>query len=364
MSDSAGLSAFSSDYRAARSKFREAARAAGAALEDYANPAAAPSGHSEKLTADVALLGPRDAGRVLLVNSGTHGVEAFAGSAIEIGFLAGRPALPDDVRVVMVHAINPHGFAWLRRVTEENVDLNRNFVDHGGPHPANDAYDALHPALCPERWDAASLAEMARAIEDYVDRNGAFALQAVVTRGQYRHPDGIFYGGKMPTWSNSTFRDILDRHVTGARRVAFVDLHTGLGAYGDAEMIGGASPSTPGGRRMRDWYGDIVTSPSAGTSSSAPLVGVIARSVREAARGADVISATLEFGTYPVRDVLHALLADNWLHAHGDLDSPLGREIKADIRKRLFPDEDGWKERVLTKGVEILNRTLAGLGDA
>ena len=358
------LAAFSPDYRAARSKFREAARAAGAALEDHVNPAAAPSGHGEKLTADVALLGPRDAGRVLLVNSGTHGVEAFAGSAIEIGFLAGRPALPNDVRVVMVHAINPHGFAWLRRVTEENVDLNRNFVDHDGPHPANDAYDALHPALCPERWDAASLAEMERAIEDYVDRNGAFALQAVVTRGQYRHPDGIFYGGKMPTWSNSTFRDILDRHVTGARRVAFVDLHTGLGAYGDAEMIGGASPSTPGGRRMRDWYGDIVTSPSTGTSSSAPLVGVIARSVREAARGADVISATLEFGTYPVREVLHALLADNWLHAHGDLDSPLGREIKADIRKRLFPDEDGWKERVLTKGVEILNRTLAGLGDA
>ena len=167
-----------------------------------------------------------------------------------------------------------------------------------------------------------------------------------------------------PTWSNSTFRDILDKHVTGARRIAFIDLHTGLGAYGAAEMIGGAGPSTPNGRRMRDWFGDIVTSPSAGNSSSAPLVGVIARSVREAAKGADVISATLEFGTYPVREVLHALLADNWLHAHGDVESPLGREIKADIRKRLFPDEDDWKERVLVQGVEILNRTLKGLGEA
>ena len=357
------LSAFSPDYPAARDKFRDAARAAGAALEDFVNPAKPPPGQDGELTTDVALLGPDDAKRVLLVNSGTHGVEAFAGSAIEIGFLAGLSALPNDVRIVLVHAINPHGFAWLRRVTEENVDLNRNFLDHDGSHPANDAYDALHPALCPERWDAPALAEMERTIEDYVHRNDAFALQAVVTRGQYDHPDGIFYGGKRPTWSNSTFRDILDRHVRGARRIAFVDLHTGLGGYGDAEMIGGAGPATPGGRRMRDWYGDIVTSPSAGTSSSAPLVGVIARSVREAARSAVVVSATLEFGTYPVRDVLHALLADNWLHAHGDLDSPLGREIKADIRKRLFPDEDDWKERVLTKGVEILNRTLGGLGD-
>ena len=358
------LAAFSPDYRAARAKFRESARTAGAALEEYVNPAAAPPDQDGTLTTDVALLGPDDARRVMLVNAGTHGVEAFAGSAIQIGFLAGGPELPDDVRIVLVHAINPHGFAWLRRVTEENVDLNRNFLDHGGTHPANDAYDALHPALCPERWDAPALAEMDRTIEDYVDKNGAFVLQAVVTRGQYRHPDGIFYGGKRPTWSNSTFRDILDKHVTGARRGAFIDLHTGLGGYGDAELIGGASPSTPGGRRMRDWYGDIVTSPSAGTSSSAPLVGVIARSVREAAKGADVMSATLEFGTYPVRDVLHALLADNWLHAHGDVESPLGREIKADIRKRLFPDEDDWKERVLVQGVEILNRTLKGLGDA
>ena len=350
------LTAFSSDYWAAREKFRDAARASGASLNEYVNPAPAPSGRDGKLTTDVALLGPRDAGRVLLVNAGTHGVEAFAGSAIEIGFLAGLPTLPNDVRVVIVHAINPYGFAWLRRVTEENVDLNRNFVDHDGQHPSNDAYDALHPALCPERWDAAALAEMERVIGEYVDKHGAFALQAVVTRGQYDHPGGIFYGGRQATWSNSTFRDILAKHVTGTRRIAFIDLHTGLGAYGDAEMIGGGW--------MGDRYGDIAATPPPGKSSSAPLVGVIARAVREAAWGADVTSATLEFGTYPVRDVLHALLADNWLHAHGDVDSALGREIKADIRKRLFPDEADWKERVLAKGVEILNRALKGLGDA
>ena len=82
------LSAFSPDYWIAREKFREAARAAGAALRDHVNPAAAPPGREGNLATDVAVLGPGDAGRVLLVNSGTHGVEAFAGSAIEIAFLA------------------------------------------------------------------------------------------------------------------------------------------------------------------------------------------------------------------------------------------------------------------------------------
>ncbi len=354
------LSAFSPDYRTARDKFRAAAQAAGASLEDHVNPAGPPGG-SAPLTTDAALLGPPDAGRVLLVNSGTHGVEAFAGSAVQIAFLAERPALPDDVRIVMVHAINPHGFAWLRRVTEDNVDLNRNFLDHDGTHPANPAYDALHALLCPARWDEATLAELERSLDAYAGEHGAFALQAAVTRGQYDHANGIFYGGRRPTWSNATFRAILERHVTGSHRIAFIDLHTGLGGYGDAEMIAGASPSTPNGRRLRAWYGDLLTSPSAGTSSSAPLVGVIARAVRDAARGADVISATLEFGTYPVREVLHALQADNWLHIHGDIDSAQGRAIKADIRKRLFPDEDGWKERVLEQGRRVLRRALDGL---
>ena len=83
--------------------------------------------------------------------------------------------------------------------------------------------------------------------------------------------------------------------------------------------------------------------------------------VRAAANGADVVSATLEFGTYPVRTVLEALRADNWVHAHGDLDSDLGREIKAQSRKALFPDEDDLKEMVLVRGRQILARALRGL---
>ncbi len=354
------LLAFSPDYAAARQKFRSAADRADAGLERYDHPAVGPGGVA--LSTDVATLGAADANRVLLVNAGTHGVEAFAGSAIEIAFLSAGHRIPDDVRVVLIHAINPHGFAWLRRVTEDNVDLNRNFIDHAAARPANPEYAALHPLICPARRDEESLAQSLRVLEDYVARHGAFALQSVLTRGQYDHAEGIFYGGTAPTWSNRTFRAIAERHLSGARLIAFIDLHTGLGHYGAAEMIAGASAETPTGRRLRAWYGDALTSPSAGTSSSAPLRGVIASAVRAAAGGADVVSATLEFGTYPVRVVLDALLADNWVHAHGDPESAEGRAIKAQTRKALFPDEDDWKELVLVRGRQILGHALAGLG--
>ena len=71
---------FSSSYSEARGKFLEASRAAGAAVESYRNPQAGP--WSEPLAIDISLLGPKDARSILVLISGTHGVEVFAGSAL------------------------------------------------------------------------------------------------------------------------------------------------------------------------------------------------------------------------------------------------------------------------------------------
>ena len=77
--------------------------------------------------------------------AGTHGVEGHCGSGAQVAWLQqGGPArLPPRTGALLIHAINPHGFAWGRRVNEDNIDLNRNFVDHSQPHPANADYEAL-----------------------------------------------------------------------------------------------------------------------------------------------------------------------------------------------------------------------------
>src|SRR5262249_29155970 len=131
---------FSSTYAAARDKFQYAARRAGAQLEAYHNPAIGPAG--ERLATDIARLGPEDAARMLVVIAGTHGVEGFCGSAIQTGWLGEGIAaeLPADTALLLVHAMNPYGFAWLRRVNEENVDINRNYIDWSRPPPVNAGY--------------------------------------------------------------------------------------------------------------------------------------------------------------------------------------------------------------------------------
>jgi hypothetical protein len=140
------VGAFSNDWREARSKFLDAARRAGAEHRVWPHPLTGPAG--ETLCADTAWLGPSDASRVLVVISGTHGVEGFCGSGPQVGLLRGDAglALPPDTAMLSIHGINPHGWAWLRRVTEENVDLNRNWVDFDAPRVAASSGQYTHPA--------------------------------------------------------------------------------------------------------------------------------------------------------------------------------------------------------------------------
>ena len=138
---------FSANYAAAREKFRNAATGASAVQARYHNPATGPDGL--ELSCDTAWLGPRGAERVLIVMSGTHGAETFSGSAIQVGLLQSGIAseIARGTGLLLIHAINPSGFAWVRRVTEGNIDLNRNFIDHARPHPRNAGYEALRDAI-------------------------------------------------------------------------------------------------------------------------------------------------------------------------------------------------------------------------
>src|SRR5260221_11295212 len=120
---------FPPDYGDARARFRRAAEAAGGRLRGYRNPTSGPAG--EELACDCAWFGPEDAGKVLVIMSGTHGVEGFCGSGVQLDWLEeGKAAmLPPGHPALLIPAINPYGLPRIPRVTEGNVDLNRNFVD-------------------------------------------------------------------------------------------------------------------------------------------------------------------------------------------------------------------------------------------
>jgi Protein of unknown function (DUF2817) len=352
---------FSADYPQARTKFLEAAAGAGGALEAMVHPERGPGGG--ELATDVAWFGPRDAPAVLVMISGTHGVEGFCGSGAQVDWLrrGGASGLPAGVAVLMIHAVNPYGFAWLRRVTHENVDLNRNWIDFSEPLPANPGYADLADAIGPGEWSQAAQAASREVLRGFVAAKGMMALQQAVSGGQYTHPKGVFYGGAGPTWSRKTQTAVFEHYLKDAARVGIIDYHTGLGPWGYGEQIITDLVGSPGYDRARRWYGAAVTSPSSGTSTSADIVGDGLAAAPVLLAHAEVTGMALEVGTQDTMTVLDALRADAWLHAYGDPMSEQGRAIKAQIRDAFYGDADDWKGMVAGQSLLAVRQTLAGL---
>jgi hypothetical protein len=358
----AAAARFSVDYDEARRRFRDAAERAGGQLRSYRNPNPGPRG--EALACDCAWFGPEDADKVLVIMSGTHGVEGFCGSGAQLDWLEeGNAAhLPPGHAALHVHAINPYGFAWIRRVTEENVDLNRNFVDFTAPLPTNPAYDTLADALVPPALSGPEFDKAEAKIAAFRAEQGEAAFHAARAAGQYAHPNGIFYGGTGPTWARRTEETIIaDYHLAARSLVAMIDFHTGLGPFGYGELIVMPALDSAHGRRLQDWY-ECVTQMGDPNSVASTRAG-LGPQRWEQLLGERGTIATLEYGTRSRWTMFSVLRADHWLHAYTNVDWSAAetRRIKAEIKDAYFPDSAAWREMVLFRARQVLRQARAGL---
>lgn len=356
---------FSASYQEARRKFLEAVAAAG--LDAEAKPHPKPGLQGEQLAMDVAREGDPSASRLLVLSSACHGVEGFCGSGVQVATLADREfrdyAAKHGVAVLYIHALNPFGFSHIRRTTHENVDLNRNFHDFGAPLPVNAAYRELHPLLVPAQWPPTP--ENTAAIERYIATHGERAYQSAITSGQYEFADGLFYGGKAPSWSNLTLREVLRTHGRRAGRIAWIDVHTGLGPSGVGERIYAGRDDPAASARAKAWWGGEgrtpVTSIYDGSSSSAFLTGLMWTSVYDECPQAEYTGMALEYGTVPVLQTLHALRGEQWLNAHPEAPADTAAAIRKTMMDAFYTDTDTWRAQILAQARESLFQAVDGL---
>jgi hypothetical protein len=352
---------FAQSYAAARAKFLEAAESAHLDVHPHVHPLRGRDG--ETLALDVVRDGPADAQHVLLISSGCHGVEGFCGSGIQVAMLRDTAwrtqAREAGVAVVYLHALNPYGFSWWRRTTHENVDLNRNFQDFSRPLPRNTAYDEVARIIVPPTWPPRWRDQAA--LLGFLLRRGVRALQTAVSAGQHAHPDGLFFGGTGPTWSQLAVRQALRDQGRAARRLAWIDLHTGLGPSGVGERIYAGPHDAAAIARARAWWGEDITSVYDGSSSSALITGMMWNAAPEECPQAEYTGIALEYGTQPLLKTLRALRAEQWLHNHPEQAAVRGIRIKQQLRDAFYTDTDVWKERVLAQGMAAARQAVAGL---
>ncbi|MDL2337192.1 MAG: M14 family metallopeptidase [Pseudomonadota bacterium] len=357
------LSFFSPTYSEARSRFLEEARRCDLDVTSHIHPLLGSAG--EELALDVGLDGARRASCLLILSSGCHGIEGHVGSAVQVALL-NDPGWRQSTReagiaVLYLHALNPHGFSWGRRTTQENVDLNRNFHDFTLPLPRNPGYDEMAGLLVPHGWPPSEAVQAA--LGQLLAERGLAAMQQAISCGQHDHPEGLFYGGHNPTWSHVTLRHVLREHGRDCSRLGWIDLHSGLGRSGVGERIfeGRAGDEGPGLHRARSWWGGEVTSIDDGESASAAVTGQMLRSLYAECPQAECTGITLEFGTVPLMQVITALRAEQWLENHPETPPPTALQIKQQLRAAFYPDSDEWKRQVLEQAVEAARQAVVGL---
>jgi hypothetical protein len=352
-------SAFSQTYAEARTKFRQAAKVKGLHTRAYVLPL--PGRDGEELAVDVALFGAPDAERLLIISSGCHGVEGFCGSGVQVSLLQDPTwhayAETQGFAVLYVHALNPWGFSWWRRTTQENVDLNRNFVDFLQPLAVNAGYQALHRALVPDAWPPQAKDE--QVIASFVASHGMIALQAAVSGGQHQEAQGLFYAGQAPCWSQTTWRAILQDYGQLCSHLALIDLHTGLGPIGHGERILCCRDDQFALARARSWWGDRVTSIYDGSSVSTRLSGMNFEAIYQECLQAEYTGIAIEYGTQPMNDVMQALRADQWLQNQLDVPEELRHTIKQQLRDAFYIDTDEWKSRVVDQAQQATRQAFS-----
>ena len=359
------VEAFSASYARARTQFLEAAAAAGLAIESHAHPLKGRDG--EDLAMDVARDGPADADKLLIISSACHGVEGYCGSGVQVFALHDQEwrdkAHAAGVAVLYIHALNPYGFSHVRRVTHENVDLNRNFQDFSRPLPVNPAYREVHPLLLPAQWPPQP--DNVQAVAAFIAQHGEAAWQAAITRGQHEFADGLFFGGTAPTWSNTTLRGVLRAHGAPAARIGWIDLHTGLGPNGHGERIFAGRDDATAVARARAWWGGDgatpITSIYDGSSASAVVTGMAFNAIHDECPHAEYTGIAMEYGTIPILDMAQALRAEQWLNLHPEAPAEQHTQIKAQMLAAFYTDTDAWKGQIISQARQSLFQAVDGL---
>lgn len=346
---------FAASYDQARNKFTQAAATAGA--EVIRLPLAAKGNSGLPLSIDIAWFGSKKPRKILLHTSGLHGVEGFAGSAIQLALVDQLPALPEDSALVLVHCLNPYGMSMLRRYNESNVDLNRNFLSSAGDFRGSpQAYASLDTFLNPPAPPAKDFFYL-RVAYHYL-RLGADTLVKAVAAGQHDFPRGLFFAGHRLEQGPAVYRAWLQQHLGGAEQIFVIDVHTGLGDFARDSLFHKIG-HTPTAQLNRILHQPVLENFPESQVVGYRFPGGHCEVIKELFADKRVDFLTQEFGTYSKLKILKALRDENRYHHYGAGDTT--HWSKQQLKEAFCPSDEGWRVPVVSNGIRLVQKVATML---
>jgi hypothetical protein len=349
---------FPLDFRASRERFRARVGDLDGALHSL--PIASSHGPvTDDLSVDIGVLGELSAPKKIVHVAGVHGVEAFAGSAVQSAILQDMPTVPSDTAVVFVHCFNPWGMSNLRRNNQHNVDLNRNCVLP--PHERAGApagYDRVRDLISPATTPAFSTFALRAVLS--ISLHGFSSVKQAIAGGQFIDAKGLFYGGSELEQELVVFREWLSASLSETEHLVVIDLHTGLGSFGQETLLVECARHSQQYERIVELFGaEKVQAPDTDGGIAYSSTGELCNLFMSCFPSMRVDCVVQEFGTYHALQVLHAMVVENTDYRQGRVGptSPGGQKLK----ETFCPDSPRWRQEVVARGQALLSKVLGSL---
>ncbi len=350
---------FSDSWSQARDRFCQSVSDLGGSIISYKIGSQSPSG--EELTIDVGRIGAADAPNLLVISSGTHGVEGFFGAAVQLAHLNGQVmeiTQGGHTAVLLIHAVNPFGFSHIRRVNEDNIDLNRNGMIDGEEYSGADpGYARLDPMLNPNYPPKKRQMFLPTALWN-IAKHGLPTLKNSVAQGQYEFPKGLFFGGKQRSASLEIIATNFASWVGSAKNILHLDMHTGLGKWGTYVLASPVNTSIEDNQKSIRFFGADVVQALDNAGVLYTIRGEFGAFCRSLVPDKQYVSILAEFGTYNVLKVIAALREENQNWHWSTADSAEWSQSKENLMETFCPQSAKWKHTVVEKSLNIVVQAM------
>ena len=308
---------------------------------------------------------------LLIMSTAEHGIEGYVGYAMMKIFIEEfAPRLdPENTGLLLLHGLNPWGMKHHRKVNENNVDLNRNFVLDGN----------FDPEINPEFHRVKSLINPQRRIQSVGFENIQFwtrvirtlftAGSAVITKaallGQHHTPNGFYYGGTRYQEGTTVAMDLYQRALEEYQSVIQIDMHTGYGPrYQMSIIMSPLDPMTSEETAKRFNY-PLVLKINAEEfyDISGDMAAFYYQLRNQHFPNKHIFACGFEFGTFGssllarIRS-LRVMVLENQMYWHGTKSEHTSKLIQQEFEEFYFPSEVKWREKALADGRQAFEGLL------
>jgi hypothetical protein len=306
-----------------------------------------PHEDTSDLFLDFALL-RRNPKRVLLHLAGVHGIEGYAGSAVQASLLR-QPVEAEGASLLFVHAVNPYGMKFYRRANGQNVDLNRNY--RTGPARPNSDYALFSSFLNPPDLGSFRREKLKALFRAF--RMGKKRAAQAIASGQVSEPRGLFYMGDRVQREIQVLQDLLQHHCGEADEVVVLDFHTGLGAFKQEQLFVDHDVDPEAAAFTERTF---ASAPEKAQEQNYVNQGRLSDAIRAALPKARVRYVLQEMGARSPLKTLDALRLENYEWQRRPAGSDRPPEIIAEMMDAFCPEDEGWRRKILADGMARWNQ--------